>query len=910
MRNFFYVLIALCPFSGKAQPGHYFLSHYAPGDKSIDYVSFDMAQGRDGVLYLATRAGILEFDGRDWDLIPGNGAVYTILADDGGDIFWGGAKGFGKLMRAADGRMEAKSYSPPAGIDIYQAVTAKDQVYFLNDDAIYMCSKDGRVSAVPVSERSGSFTSLVEFFGTPYVSTEKGGVFKLADRNKLVPAKLGLNKTLDILFSSRLGDQYLFGTSDNRLFTCGKDLSLNEIKPEGGEYINTSVVVGGCWINSHLVAVATLRGGVIFIDPTTGMVNEIINYETGLPDNEVYALMRDDGANVWVSHDYGLTRIAPFLPFRSYSYYDGLKGNLLCAASYNNEVYVGTSVGLFKLVKEEIYDDVTYYVDVRQRMEGSNSPDRRETVAGGMQKERIKKKHGFFRFLKRNRDKVDPLRVEAMDVAKRNQSKDAPYVIHKESRSKRILRSEQYVYKQVEGIRAKVTNLLTVEGKLIACGLSGVFQIQDLSSTAILEDPVRNIFSTRDNVLIASTYGDKVRTLVYSGKQWKATHHLANLDDQIFTVFDGPKDEVWLCGLDRVYRIQPNDSLWENLDIIAFNNPDFSRTVALNWDGKVLLANAGGFFQFDGMRNSFVPVDTLPLPKAYFHLPGNIWYKDVHSWMKLGKNGAKGNTDMLSLCNDVRFIGPSGKLDNMWVINGNNELYEFSDKKDEFTTAFPLLLKSVTQGNHRIQSRRRLAVDQENGALTFNVVQPTYSGAMSTEYRYLVKGIGENWSEWSPNNNKISFPYLPQGSYLLQVEVRDIFGNVHAMKPLAFLVRPPFWKSTWFYAMEFTLFALLGFLSLKLSFRYRLVSRFLALLTIILLIEFIQTLAGYSLSVGSSPLINFALQVVVAFLILPVEGFLRNLMFKPVSADNRLFNVISELDRSAREESKIKGNKI
>ena len=51
-----------------------------------------------------------------------------------------------------------------------------------------------------------------------------------------------------------------------------------------------------------------------------GETQEITNYYTGLPDNEVFALMGDQQENIWVAHDYGYTRIAPFLPFRTFNH--------------------------------------------------------------------------------------------------------------------------------------------------------------------------------------------------------------------------------------------------------------------------------------------------------------------------------------------------------------------------------------------------------------------------------------------------------------------------------------------------------------------------------------------------------------------------------------------------------------
>jgi hypothetical protein len=85
---------------------------------------------------------------------------------------------------------------------------------------------------------------------------------------------------------------------------------------------------------------------------------------------------------------------------------------------------------------------------------------------------------------------------------------------------------------------------------------------------------------------------------------------------------------------------------------------------------------------------------------------------------------------------------------------------------------------------------------------------------------------------------------LPPGDYSLRVQARDIFGNVQELDVVSFEVLAPYWKRTWFYALEFLLFASLVVLSVRLSTRYHVISRLLSLLTIILLIQFIQTVIG------------------------------------------------------------------
>src|ERR1700741_1626741 len=97
MRPLFSILLTCCALTLWGQAGNYFLSHYSPSEERFDYVCFDMGQDSKGVMYFATKAGILEFDGRDWDLLPGLSAVYSIEVNAAGEIYWAGAKGFGKI---------------------------------------------------------------------------------------------------------------------------------------------------------------------------------------------------------------------------------------------------------------------------------------------------------------------------------------------------------------------------------------------------------------------------------------------------------------------------------------------------------------------------------------------------------------------------------------------------------------------------------------------------------------------------------------------------------------------------------------------------------------------------------------------------------------------------------------------
>ncbi|HET9055002.1 MAG TPA: triple tyrosine motif-containing protein, partial [Cyclobacteriaceae bacterium] len=281
---------------------------------------------------------------------------------------------------------------------------------------------------------------------------------------------------------------------------------------------------------------------------------------------------------------------------------------------------------------------------------------------------------------------------------------------------------------------------------------------------------------------------------------------------------------------------------------------------------------------------------TLAAPRAYFANNTNLWFRDDHQWYLSGNWGNKTNLQLLNVFNDIRYISSDPTSGNVWIITGSNELLRFSSDKKLIETAYPLFLKAISQNDAVNLRSSSIEVDQENSSLKISVVKPDYIGANAVEYRYFLEGLHTEWSAWSNKDYEIVFPYLPPGEYTLKVQSKDIFGKESEMEPVKIEVLAPYWKRGWFYALEFAVFASLVLLSFRLSHRYNLVSRLLSLLSIIILIEFIQTLAGSQLSLNSGPVVDFLLQVFVAFLVLPVEGFLRTFMLKSIEKNKAVRN--------------------
>lgn len=855
-----------------AQNGNYFLSHYAPQQDNIDHFSFDMAQDEKGIIFFANKAGVLQFDGRNWVLVPTPGPVYT-LAVSNGHVYAGGLGGFGRLAVQNDGMVyENFSGNNPKAANIYESLAANNQVYFLSHESLFIVDDKTGTLAHTISRENTSFSGIFEIQGQVYLQTEDDELFQLKGQS-LVKSQLNPSAGQIIFATAKPGLKgTLLGTTSNQVFVYDNN-ELSELVLKDQAYLQSNVLVGGVRLNDTMVALGTLRGGVIFVDRKTGETLEIINYYTGLPDNEVYALLGDQDTGVWVAHDYGFTRIAPFLPFRSFSHYPGLEGNLLCAHSIGESIYVGTTLGLFKLVRDDVYAEETYYVTKRKNV--TSAPAVEEQAAEVAKSSRDKARRGLFGRKKKQDEAVAEPKTAVATVTEP--------LTTKEKRTRKVLKSLQYRYKRVEGISGKVTNLITIEGQLYAAGLSGVFRIDDLNAVAVTNEPVRSVFlSPSLNQLFISTYNEEVKSYRNNGKTWQETHLLDTLQEYVSYMFEDKLQNLWLCSRAATLKVEMIDGEITNIDRVPYLRPSIDETVGLAVGSDVYVVNAGEFQRYEAANDRFVKYDSLPGTRKYFASEGAFWFNDGHRWRTIDQRLTRSmQLEWLGLFQDIRYLTPAEDAKSLWVISAGNELYRFSPELTAEHKDYPLFLREVRGPESKLTHAKHLQVEEEEGSLIFEFIQPDYFGAQGIEYRYLVSGLTDTWSDWSPANNVIPFPYLPSGEYEITVQAKNLFGKINELEKIYFNVLPPYWKRPWFYGMEVAFLSMLVLLSVRLSVsnsRLRPVSGVLSLLTVIIFIQLVQTSVYSLISIQSSPVVEFLIQVFIAMLVLPLETRLRRLM--------------------------------
>jgi hypothetical protein len=831
-----------------AQSGNFFLSHYSPEDERFDNFTFAMAQDDKGVFHFANKRGVIEFDGRNWGLIPTSGPIFTV-AFSGREIYAGGYNGFGKLTIGVDHVKAYQSLSQEQkdASQIFSSLSLNGKIYFANTHAVFVVtSTTGAVESVIHAKTNEEFSGLFDITGKPYVKSSNG-IFLIAE-GKLEQPSFPWQDNLSVDISSTAtftaGPLSILSIPGGRLFLATTS-GLKEINLENRDLLTHNTPVALSWVNEQLIAIGTLRGGVIFIDPNSGATKEITNFYTGLPDNEVYTMFTDHNQGLWVAHGYGFTRIAPSVPFRSFNHFEGIQGNMLCIKTFNDKTYVGTTLGLFCLTKIETTQEINSSAQV-------------------FNEATMKKKSGLFSFLRRNK------------IAEAD----------KQTGTKKTIKGTAYVFKKLEGIDGKVTQLIATDNQLLAAGNFGVASIDGFKSTPIVEMPVRSIFkSVTLNQLLVSTLDDNIKTLEPSAKGWHETHLLDTLNEYVSYIFEDKLQNIWLCGRTASIKIETVDGAITAVEQVPFVNPTIDESVGLAYGSEVYIATGGSFHRYDIKDNIFKKYDSLPGPKKYFASAGYFWFHDGHRWRTVDtRMQAALKLEWLGLFSNIRYISPADNNQSLWIITANNELFKYSSKDaDQSIKDYPLFLREVRGQQNRFTPSRSIIVSQLESTVSFDFIQPDYLGMRAVEYRYQVKSQNSDWTPWATSNNIVNFSYLPSGNYKLDIQTRDMMGKVSAIEEITLEVEPPYWRRSWFYLLEVIFFGSMVYLSIRLGAgnpKYRIISQVLSMLTIIMIIQLVQAAVNTQVSFKTTPVLDFFVQVGLALLVLPIEIYLRKLMVR------------------------------
>jgi len=378
-RIFLAGLLCLIALQLNAQDGEPFMNHIKldqiPGNK-ITAICKDL----ENTMVFAANTGIITFDSEEWQTIPVPNIPMAVSADSVLPLIYVGGRGFyGYLLKSEDGQyhyypLGEKEEDPGDIKRIYQ--TTRDVIYY-GEEMIAIADRSELYNITYYrSDSLNLFSGLIIYRDKAYVNFLGAGIFELVD-NRFVKTELQNDfSSSEILFGlNYAGSQALFGLDDNRIFSFDGRI-FTQVSLEDQEYLNESYLENAVWLSDHRFALSTILGGCMIVDISNGKTQNILNYRTGLPDDEIYAIGIDPNKGIWLSHQYGLTRVDAGLPIISFENYTGLSGSLTTVAILDSVPYIGTHNAVYFLEEIKEYLEEEIIVPIRTSIPEEPVPEK------------------------------------------------------------------------------------------------------------------------------------------------------------------------------------------------------------------------------------------------------------------------------------------------------------------------------------------------------------------------------------------------------------------------------------------------------------------------------------------------------------------------------------------------------
>jgi len=797
---FISTLLLYCFSNVFSQDGTPFITHFKEC-KEIETQNWSISQNKQNVMLFANRRGVLTFDGQNWNLIKLPYIPFALKKSPvDNKVYVGANNNYGYLERTEKGLIEYKSLSTDtADIGIITKITFTDStIFFYGESTITRHSLNNPENITRWhAKESRPFTGMLVTHKNTFFNVHKEGLYRL-ESDTLFPIVTGFyTENSEILFSLPYDNKrILVGTDDSELYTFDGIKYYNyDINDEG--YLAESILADGQIISDTLYAFGTLYGGVEIVNKRTGKIVYTVNYQNGLPDDEIYSLGLDNNNGLWVSHEFGVSRVDFNLPLRNYTTYPGLKGNLISSIWHNNELYVATNEGVYYLAEVKDYNEVNVWVKTSPKR--ATTSIKTQTSKTEVEEEKKSSKRLFSKLFgkKTEPQQVDEKKTEPVKITTTKKRSKPRYI--KKTVSK--LKSINHIFKKIDNFDYKCNQLISTEHGILVATNNGLYNIQDYKAKEIISNQYINQISNKTNkesYYISTTSG--LLSIVFEEDEWKPEYTFVDFKETIYSINIVNENYAWLGGEDKVFSFLI-DSLGEPKGLKYYHvKTDFPEQYKLDYiNDSLILFLESGLFYYDEKLDSFKTYKSNY--RFLLNQQGLPWIKKDNEWSCLNSKNiwTSQEKSILKLFDDISSIISDDKQ-NIWIINNNNQLYKIDHSKFKVLRPdFNVFFNNIQNEEGISFELSDLTFDPDNKAIYVRIIAPYYVKKNSTQYQYFVEGLMNNWSSWSQNQD-INL-IVESGKYILHVRSKDIWGNRSEIKSLKFTIKPPFTESNLFYAL-------------------------------------------------------------------------------------------------------------
>ena len=782
--------------------------------------TWSIVQDNDGVMLFADRKGIIAYNGSENKYFTFKRIPFVLSKNSkNGKIYAGCNNDFGLISKESffDYKFNSLKDSLEINDNFKNIEFNADKTYFIGETTIFSVdSKSNSVSFEFETDSLENISGYIKKNNDILVLIGGKGLYSLTT-SKFVNIK-NIDKVIndEILFSTKYKNKVIFATN-NKIYTLKENI-IYDFKTEAESYIKESVIRNGLDVDKDKFIITTLNGGIVFIDKNTGKTISTINYRTGLPDDEIFSVGTDSNNGLWVSHEYGLSRIAQDFQFRNYSNYPGIEGKINDLIKTDSSIYIATGEGVYYLSKIKAYKEIEVVIKRTNKRKKVYSKQKDEVSEAKLPEIKEKKfnKEDFSNITddifklaeakKRQAEEEKKRKAEALRIAK-ERAKLQKKQESAEEKYRKIyeLQSVKYAFKKIEGLNEKCKELIKFNNGLLITSNSGLYFYKNFKLKKILKDVYVNQVVTdieQKHTYIATKNG---LFTAYANKNNKIiVEPIVNKvfkKNTIHTLSVIPSGIIIAGGLNQVFFIEKNENTFD-IKSHKFNTdfPDIIEVKQTN--SKILFFLSESVYQYDSVK------DSITFNKEYSknHTPGSrTFFPNNNSFITIENNiitKSEGADQYLNRINFLNFFTKIENIfididDNLWFV-ADNKLYKslHTDKnpKEDFT----LSITDVYYNNTIKIDKDNIKLNHDFSKLTFKLSAPYYLKQESIKYYYSTDKDNEEYAI-ELATPKVVIPTLKGGKHFITIFAKNALGEKSNVLTVRLQVKPPFTETTFFW---------------------------------------------------------------------------------------------------------------
>jgi len=394
---------------------------------------------------------------------------------------------------------------------------------------------------------------------------------------------------------------------------------------------------------------------------------------------------------------------------------------------------------------------------------------------------------------------------------------------------------------KVENIQRQCWKGIKIKGNFYVTHNPSIVRIDKNDKVKIYGSPINtwDLYPFDDSLYYLLTANDGIYIYINGKDSLEYVKKVDSLDVALRNTLRDKKGYYWFEFKDGALRIKFDS----NFNIIykkLYNEKngllDFAELTFYNWKDKFLISTNKKIYEYDYDNDTVIALSDLD---DNFDLSGqkylsliaidsnnNLWvdYDDGinHNYFALTytNNGFKEKFSFVrrlqkALVTDIiRYKKYYFLYSNLGFFIFDTTKQNILNKYQYFTLIRKIILTRNDSTIYIDRTREYKQIKYKDNDIRFEYASPFYIMPKKILYRYKLLNYKNQWSNWS-YGTYIGYTNLPPGSYMFEVQAKNIYGQVSEPAKFYFRILPPWYRTVWAYIGYVVLLLVMFYVAVK-----------------------------------------------------------------------------------------------